>query len=550
MLRSLILSFAFLSLLGTLPAAAQTPPPPAGEAPPLFGEEIEVRVVNLEVVVTDRQGNRVPDLKPSDFRLLIDGKETPIEFFTEVRGGQAIAPAAGGEAPAVPGLASFAPGSPVGTSYLVFIDDFFSLGPQRNNVLRAFQEDLGRLGPEDRMAVVAYNGRDLEMLSSWSNSQRDLNRAFQQAIGRPTRGIDRLADLRSFESSREMTAGMRSRSAFISSLSFEERDYARRLSNQVQQVVSAASSALRGFASPPGRKVLLLLSGGWPYRVTEYVLNDPIRTAMSREVVEGEDLLRPLTQTANLLGYTVYPVDVPGVEGVVGLNAASRGPGSTTFNLREQEVHAALEFVARETGGRALLGGRRGQALELAEADTRSYYWLGFTPNRQRNDERHAVRIEARRPGLTVRSRDSFLDLSRRAEVSMMVESAMLFGAFPGAAPMPVQVGKPVKAGRREMEVPIVLQIPVDAFDLVPMEGRYVARLELRVAATDDKGGRSAIPVVPIDLAGDKPPAPGSVFRYETRVRLRNAPHHLVVAVFDPVSGKITTAEADVKPER
>ncbi|HVR98037.1 MAG TPA: VWA domain-containing protein [Thermoanaerobaculia bacterium] len=533
-------------LLGALQALAQTPPSPPS---PLFGEEIEVRVVNVEVVVTDRQGNRVPDLKPSDFRLLVDGKETPIEYFTEVRGGLAVAPTADGEAPVVPGLASFAPGSPVGTSYLVFVDDFFSLGPQRNTVLRTLQEDLGRLGPEDRMAIVAYDGRDLAMLSSWSSSQRDLSRAFQQAMDRPTQGIDRLADLRTFESFHRTSAGsVGPRSPLVATLTFEERDFARRLSEQIQQVVSAAANTLRGFASPPGRKVLLLLSGGWPYRVADYVVNDPSRTIMTREVPEGQELLRPLTQTANLLGYTLYSVDVPGVEGVLGADAENQGPGSTSFNLREQEIHDTLDFVARETGGQAFLGGRRGKALELAESDTRSYYWLGFTPNRQRNDARHAMRVEVRRPGLAVRSRDSFLDLSRQAEVSMMVESAMLFGSFPGAAPMKMQVGPPVKSGRREMVVPITLQIPMDAFEVVHMEGRYVARLELRVAATDEKGGRSPIPVIPIDLAGDKPPAPGSVFRYETRLTLRRAPHHLVVALFDPISGKITTAEADVKP--
>ena len=43
----------------------------------------------VEAVVTDRQGNRVTGLKPGDFRLEVDGKAVPIEYFNEVRGGQA-----------------------------------------------------------------------------------------------------------------------------------------------------------------------------------------------------------------------------------------------------------------------------------------------------------------------------------------------------------------------------------------------------------------------------------------------------------------------------
>ena len=35
--------------------------------------------------------------------------------------------------------------------------------------------------------------------------------------------------------------------------------------------------------------------------------------------------------------------------------------------------------------------------------------------------------------------------------------------------------------------------------------------------------------------------------RYETKVKLRGKADHLVVALYDPLSGKIATAETDVK---
>ena len=50
----------------SLAAASQSPEP--------FGEVIDVRVVNVEVVVTDRDGNRVAGLQPGDFRLRVDGE--------------------------------------------------------------------------------------------------------------------------------------------------------------------------------------------------------------------------------------------------------------------------------------------------------------------------------------------------------------------------------------------------------------------------------------------------------------------------------------------
>ena len=58
------------------------------------GESIDVRVVNVEAVVTDRRGHPVRGLAAADFQLLVDGREVPIDYFTEIRDGQAAAAAA------------------------------------------------------------------------------------------------------------------------------------------------------------------------------------------------------------------------------------------------------------------------------------------------------------------------------------------------------------------------------------------------------------------------------------------------------------------------
>src|SRR5947199_6261083 len=228
---------AAILLAALAPALAVAQQPPANQPPQsVFGEQIDVRVVNVEVVVTDKQGNRVAGFTPQDFRLKVDGKVVPIEYFNEVRGGSAIA-LAESTAATIKGLPSLAPGSPVGTSYLVFIDDFFSLAPRRNEVLRSLKDQLSRLGPDDRMAIVAFNGGGIEMLSSWSNSVRQLGAAIEKAIGEPAQGLTRIAELRSFESSRRLISGAPSfdagpRQAFAQRLDIEELEYADRLAAQ------------------------------------------------------------------------------------------------------------------------------------------------------------------------------------------------------------------------------------------------------------------------------------------------------------------------------
>jgi len=86
---------AGLLTLGLAGPAARAAEPP----PPTVEESIDVRVVNVETVVTDAKGKRVRDLKAEDFRLLVDGKEVPVGYFTEVVDGQT---AAGGPAAPLP----------------------------------------------------------------------------------------------------------------------------------------------------------------------------------------------------------------------------------------------------------------------------------------------------------------------------------------------------------------------------------------------------------------------------------------------------------------
>ena len=70
-------------------AMTQQPPAPAL---PTFSETVEVRVLNLDVDVTDGKGNPITDLKREDFTLKIGGKVVPIDYFSTVNDGTIHAP--------------------------------------------------------------------------------------------------------------------------------------------------------------------------------------------------------------------------------------------------------------------------------------------------------------------------------------------------------------------------------------------------------------------------------------------------------------------------
>src|SRR2546421_13090385 len=75
---------ALLAVLsGTALTAGQNPPPgPPPPQQPTF--KVRVDYVEVDVVVTDRQGNLVRDLKKEDFQVLEDGKTQAINTFTQV----------------------------------------------------------------------------------------------------------------------------------------------------------------------------------------------------------------------------------------------------------------------------------------------------------------------------------------------------------------------------------------------------------------------------------------------------------------------------------
>lgn len=533
---------------------AQAPAKPEVAPTPLFGETVEVRVVNVEVVVTDKQGLPVTGLQATDFSLKIDGTELPIQYFTEVRGGDAIEGPA--DEPTIPGVPQLAPGTPVGTSYLVFIDDFFSLERDRNRVLEKIVADLPRLGPEDRMAVVAYDGRKLEMLSSWSQSGAELARVYRKAMARPALGQQRVAEDRRFTHSTRADRLVNGRSGLLDStelrLDADERSYAVAIQAEVQSMVAAVSSSLRGFANPPGRKVLVLLSGGWPYDPVEYVVNDYARTVIDTQLQRGNGILAPMIATANQVGYTIYAVDVPGLTGdstsdaeyASGANFADR----TTLFQRENNVQYSLQYVAEETGGKALINGARDAALAQAVEDTRSYYWIGFTPTWQGDDSRHKVALSAKVPDLRIRNRSGFVDFSRRHETSMAVESILMFGNAPGSGELPVEVGTPTKASGNTIRVPITLHIPLAMLVTVPTDKGVTAEVELRIAALDERGGRSDIPVIPIRIDMPRKAPAGAYWTYSTTLQLRRAHNDLVLAISDAAGGAIYSARAEVQP--
>ena len=156
-----------------------------GQAPPVrpgsFREEARVERVIVDAYVTDRYGDPIPDLKPEDFRVRVDGKPVALESaewvpadLPELPIGTALdaAPASGPITLAPPGrlIVFFFQANFVASRLVGLV--------RMSLQARRFLDDLL---PTDRVAVVSYDSH-LKLRQDFTNDHRKIEDALFDAV--------------------------------------------------------------------------------------------------------------------------------------------------------------------------------------------------------------------------------------------------------------------------------------------------------------------------------------------------------------------------------
>jgi len=530
------------------PAPAQAPPAETPRPVQAFEESIDVRVVNLEAVVTDARGKRVPGLTAQDFRLFVDGVETPISFFSRIDEKQRR----------VPGEAAGAEPAWQSRNVLVFLDEASMVKARRDLVVRSLARQLDDLAPGDQMAVVAFAGSRLEVLCDWTGDRTRLAAALAAAERRESRGIHsevarrQEADDAKFEEEiaaaldlaeldpwvdRQLAPsaplgsiagpglgkGLRATATSQEPLGVAPTQLFNPLDHFLE-IAEAAAGAMRGLPAPPGRKMLMLLTEGFqaPY------------------------FARPVIQEANRLGYSLYPVDVKGIDTFYAQNdAEENGPRPFFFVTTEidRQIDYTLQSMAAATGGRASLNSNRLAALDRLVEDSSSYYLLGFSPTWRGDDRRHSIALTVTRPGLEVRTRDSYVDASRRKRLTLEAGATLLLGRARSEPRLIVTVGKPVSV-TGETAVSVSLGVPVESLAFMPREKGFHAEAPIAVVVLDDKGKRKELPGTWLEVDVAQLPLQGTYAHFEFPLATGSRARRIVVTVHDALSGEALWGEA------
>jgi len=433
--RNFGLALASFAIAGAMIAQETAP----GNHEPVI--KVQVQQVLVPVIVTDRKGHFVTDLKASDFRVFEDGVQQELAaFHTEASGAaelfrsEAAAEARRGESVAL---------SPPGSnslprhSYLFALDarsssfgDFLQVREALQNL---FKEEQGF---DSQYALVAL-GRPTRIIQNSTRDpgvvlaalgNKDLTRAILSSetsnmAQQKSELMHRLADLCNY--CRPFCAGERVgcptywkpieswANAAAQERESSARDFVRDLRGLTEQL-----------SRMPGRRVMILASAGFNFQPGRELFALMAAATNHPEVLienptfnlQGE--FRAIVKLANARNVTFYTIDSRGLYAIpaggfdISQNVSLMGmpqvqSGKETSAAENQD---AMNYLAEATGGifyhdsNDILKGLR-QSL----ADGRQYYVLAYDPSdRAADDKYRTIKVQVKGKNLVVRAKSGY----------------------------------------------------------------------------------------------------------------------------------------------
>jgi VWFA-related protein len=416
--RTFTWAVVLAALVCTAAGHAQQPPPQSPPDQPVF--RTGINFVRVDVIVSDRNGGSVSDLKQTDFEVTEDGKPQSVETFKFIKLDGGTMPGADGPPRAIRTDAdeeSEAARDDV-RLFAIFLDDYHVRKENSLRVRQPLEQFVQtQLGPSDMMGLMYP-------LESVFNVRMTRN---HEAV---VKGLDRFLG----------------RKYDYTPVNDLERQYAYLpVETQEQIRVRVALSAIQGLivhmgTLKEGRKSLIVVSEGFSNRLPGAVqaqnpttggggvplgpggngIIDPIGAAGLSgaqadfaATIDMEQLLRDVYDEANKNNVAIYTVDPRGLAvSEFDVSDGNVDPGTDRVYLNQ--TMDTLRTLAVETDGRAivnrndLVGG-----MKQIVRDVSAYYLIGYSSTNAPSDGKfHDIKVKVKRPGVQVRARKGYWALT------------------------------------------------------------------------------------------------------------------------------------------
>jgi VWFA-related protein len=406
----------------------QTPPPQKPPAAPAQGGQSQqgapqqpqrptfrtgINFVRVDVIVTDKAGKPVTDLKQTDFEVSEDGKPQTIETFKLVQVSGIPAP---GEEPPRDIRTEYDEEYETARDdvrlFVIFLDDYHVRLGSSLTVRQPLTNFLNtQIAPLDLVAIM-YPLTPIAALG-FSRDRSSLVGAVQHFEGRKY----------------DYTP----RNELESTYTFYPAEVVERIRNQV--TISALESLVTHLGSiREGRKAVILVSEGFtnmlPPQLRDPIasmpgMNNPNRgrpTAGENDPNEDRarwlsniDLmgeLRNVFDAANKNNTAIYALDPRGL--ATNEFDLSQGVGMEQDHDLLSSTIDSLRILADNTDGRAIVNRNDlDSGLKQVVRDSSAYYLIGYSSARAPADGKfHEIKVRLKRPGVQVRARKGYWALT------------------------------------------------------------------------------------------------------------------------------------------
>ncbi|CAN5807349.1 hypothetical protein BH20ACI3_BH20ACI3_17850 [soil metagenome] len=407
---------------------------------------VTTNLVQVDVVVTDKDGKQVTDLRPEELEILEDNRKQPITNFSYIASGSnRFTSTESGHSedkkPAVVSPASLSP-EQMRRTMVIVVDDLGLSFESTISVREALKKFVGeQMQIDDRVAIIRTS-KGVGTLQQFTSEKPKLLAAIDNirwyAMGRG--GITPFAPMDTQQNS-DFTQGQQL---------LEELEETRQSHYSIGSF-GTLSFVLQGLAEIPGRKSVLMISESFR-----------LFTSQGRNT-QLLDFLRRLTDLANRSSTVIYTLDAAGLnplsftaeDRVSGSNfdptmfrdtnspgavnrtrsrrsdvsasaaAQAEQDSSAAFrrldalaNQRESqnvETHSVLSFLAAKTGGLFVRNTNDLSAgTQRMLGDQKGYYLIGYRPEDSVIDPAtgqrriHNLTVKVKRSGLRVRAREGY----------------------------------------------------------------------------------------------------------------------------------------------
>lgn len=417
------------------------------------------QLVEVDVVVTDSQGNPIHNLQASDFSVFENKSQQTIKSFDEHDGGGTAA-----VVPSTPGAFSNALLLPQEASVDVLLLDSLNTPPESQPYLRdQLVSYLDHAKPGTRLAIFALNTH-LHMLQGLTSDPSLL----KQAILR--QGVKFSPLLRSDLNESDVHQTSETTSDMIESqpalanvlmqvqsmlLDSDAREASDKTQIRARTTLAALDEIARYLAGVPGRKNLVWFSGAFPTVIQREVqtTGDPFagNADIEAEVKKTTDLLarsRVAVSPIDARGLEAPPSQSPTEAGGTGnikrerqvYGTTSLTPRDSQFYLDRSSEHATMEDIAQSTGGMALFNTNSlSGAMDKVMNSAHSYYTLSYPPPPStREGEHREIAVKVKTSGVRLAYRHGYVTEATRDQLvataaapppgsnSVVIEKAMV----------------------------------------------------------------------------------------------------------------------------